>query len=854
MDEKQRDILRRCHVDLVRDLEPKFVLDRLYQDGILTDNDLELIQAETTARGRCQILLSLLPTRGPSAYGSFQRALRETNYSHLGHILDKIEGNETRTANVSKTYGKDIANNTSDHKAETETKKTLSICSTCRKFLKIKLVPAAKDSGFLNILRHYGCILMHNIEPKELIDQFYQQVLLSDDQCERIRVATTRRDRCEVFFEELVKGQPEHVLSVLLKSLKKKYMYIVDEITRAVENKPTVCKQRPEQIQVLRKLREIESDTNVKKLDSENAPLESLSKDMKLAKVSEEGISQEDRDNTTIHAKEILSSVSEQPDASNSGHLPGVTEKCEENKCEITRQKELVESNELKMSDLTLNSEYVNIHEKKENIKESNESLQLSKIKDPQSFVAVTVNRAGETEDAAIDEFSKSLLEEAEHKFKPRTDSSGSFDEPDGMVILTTYGHLDNKIQHSKSNAKKNDEKKGCKSKHYVSKRKSHNRNNATININVSGNGDQSEPLKADTNGLSEHKAVIDTDEINRSKDTLQIATLGSTTPNEPSKRLSFAFNHLSTLINEGSFEKFDVLSRRLQERFSTDYDMLCIVGYLKTSRDLFLTNFDSAKQNINSTMELVPKTSNPRYFTLELFTTKTRMYITQKKLEKLQSTLDDAMMILETDPVGCTGRAAGWLYINDARNQTAKLSVLNLSKPNALKVYEQLFERAKASFKRSMTNFKNDGGKDGPFGFGYALCRLVILLLRCGDNGVTMNSLTPLPEDLDAAEQYLKNLEDSEIAMAKILEMHCRLAKCDYYLRRENNVRALEHAEVAYSLASELKLLEFTEHAHNRLKFLRSRSQLKVKELNDDEVDRILFGESSETMSSQSD
>jgi len=319
-------------------------------------------------------------------------------------------------------------------------------------------------------------------------------------------------------------------------------------------------------------------------------------------------------------------------------------------------------------------------------------------------------------------------------------------------------------------------------------------------------------------------------------------------TAEKPRKRLVIAFNYLSTLINQGEYSKFDTVSAELKMKFPTNYDLLCILGYLNASRELFRNDCDTAKQHIESTLKLVPKTSNPRYFTLELFTAKSRMYITRKKLEKLQTILDEAMMILESDPVGCTGRAAGWLYINDARNKTAQMSCLNLRKPGSSGAYNKLFENARTSFQRAMTNFKRDGGKDGPFGFAYALCRLMILLLRCGDNGGTMGHVVPLEDDVKTAESYIRHLEESDIPIPKILEMHLRLAKCDYFYRRNNIIRALEHAEEASRIATDINMMEFTEHAQNRVMFLRSkmRSAPVEDEYSDDEVQRILFEDSS--------
>ena len=750
MNEDQRNALRQCHVDLIKDLEPKYVLDALYEDGILTDNDLELIQAESSSRGRCQLLLSILPRRGPTAYGSFQRALNQTKYTHLVDILENVEeGNNTVTVSSVPKVLPDIERYCDKLNDDTSSKRTLDLCECCNEYLESKILPVSKESNFIKILKKLCCVFMHNIEPRELIDEFFQHLVLSDDRCERIRVAVTRIDRCQLFFQELVKVNKENVLTVFLKSLKKKYSYIVDDIEYILSNMVSSCNEE------------------------------------------------------SAHQQEWLQNQ--------------------------TKPMEIIDST---YKDKTL-TKYLN----------SNEQNNIKYSRSRRKCCSVLSNRLpNDSEDS--DELTA-------------YESLHVLDECDGSSTVSSTIHNDSRKftgePYFDSTVDHHDEK-GRRS---AGKNKQGYRTNTHANITNIEESFQ-EALKVKQKGKEETQLQSNLVNGNRMKSikiSSPIAKLGSVSPNGTNRKLSVAFNYLSTLINEGQFEKFEFLSQQIQQRFPTNYDMLCIIGYLKTSRDLFETNFDSAKQNISSTLEIVPKTTNPRYFTLELYTAKTRMYITQKKLEKLQTALDDAMMILETDPVGCSGRAAGWLYINDARNQTAKLSILNLSKHSALKVYEQLYERAKTSFKRAMTNFKSDGGKDGPFGFGYALCRLVILLLRCGDNGLTMNTLTPLTEDIDAAEKYIKHLEDSDIALPKILEMHLRLAKCDYYFRRENSVRALEHAETAYNLANELKLLEFTEHAHNRLTFLCSRSKLTVKELEEDEVHDILFGESSsDTLASQSD
>ena len=68
---------------------------------------------------------------------------------------------------------------------------------------------------------------------------------------------------------------------------------------------------------------------------------------------------------------------------------------------------------------------------------------------------------------------------------------------------------------------------------------------------------------------------------------------------------------------------------------------------------------------------------------------------------------------------------------MNDGRNKTSQMGMLNFNKTSAISAYQKLFEQAKESFTRALHNFERDGGKDGPFGAGYAVCRLAILLLR---------------------------------------------------------------------------------------------------------------------------
>ncbi|XP_052066266.1 uncharacterized protein LOC127705942 [Mytilus californianus] len=288
--------------------------------------------------------------------------------------------------------------------------------------------------------------------------------------------------------------------------------------------------------------------------------------------------------------------------------------------------------------------------------------------------------------------------------------------------------------------------------------------------------------------------------------------------PLEQHQHLLVAFNYLSTLINEGKFDIFQCYCDGLKHKYTDDYDLNCLIMYLQASRELFRADSDKAKKLITNALEIVPKTSNPKYFTTELLSAKSRMFLSKRQFEKFQTTIDDAKMIVESDPLSCTGHAAGWLYLNDARYSAIQIGCINFQQRNSARACKLLHSKAKNSFKKSICHFQRDVGKDGPFGFGYALCRLVILLLQCGDNGRMMDILHPSSGGIKTAEKYLKLLEEYIKDMPKMLKMHADLAKCDYYFRIKMPQLALQYATSAHKLSNDLQMLEFSKHAQNRL------------------------------------
>jgi len=77
MEEKHIDILRRRHVVLVRDLEPKKLFANLIQERVMTPDDQQEINKISTRISQSEEFLSILPRRGPTAYPEFVKALEE---------------------------------------------------------------------------------------------------------------------------------------------------------------------------------------------------------------------------------------------------------------------------------------------------------------------------------------------------------------------------------------------------------------------------------------------------------------------------------------------------------------------------------------------------------------------------------------------------------------------------------------------------------------------------------------------------------------------------------------------------------------------------------------------------------
>ena len=89
MREEHRTLLQKNRVALVKDLEPRKILNHLGQ--ILDGDDREEVSTCRTRVDQAETLLDLLPKKGPDAFECFVRALL-SKQRHLGELLLRGSG------------------------------------------------------------------------------------------------------------------------------------------------------------------------------------------------------------------------------------------------------------------------------------------------------------------------------------------------------------------------------------------------------------------------------------------------------------------------------------------------------------------------------------------------------------------------------------------------------------------------------------------------------------------------------------------------------------------------------------------------------------------------------------------
>ena len=76
---------------LLDDLIPDDLMDHLFQDRVLTQDQLDEIRSHQTRRKQAERLLSIIPYCGENAYDAFIKALRETGKDWIADDLEKFD-------------------------------------------------------------------------------------------------------------------------------------------------------------------------------------------------------------------------------------------------------------------------------------------------------------------------------------------------------------------------------------------------------------------------------------------------------------------------------------------------------------------------------------------------------------------------------------------------------------------------------------------------------------------------------------------------------------------------------------------------------------------------------------------
>jgi hypothetical protein len=87
MEDLHREILRKNHSLLVREMTPELVAEQLYSDYILTLEMKENVLTQLTTFAKSRKLLDYLPKRGKKAFSLFCLALEKSNQLHLARQL-----------------------------------------------------------------------------------------------------------------------------------------------------------------------------------------------------------------------------------------------------------------------------------------------------------------------------------------------------------------------------------------------------------------------------------------------------------------------------------------------------------------------------------------------------------------------------------------------------------------------------------------------------------------------------------------------------------------------------------------------------------------------------------------------
>lgn len=93
MEPQHRALLREHRLKLSEEvLVTESIVQFLYQEEILSQDQVEEIESQPSNRQKCLKLLDILPSRGPRAFGCFLQALDDFSWVRDGLLLELQKG------------------------------------------------------------------------------------------------------------------------------------------------------------------------------------------------------------------------------------------------------------------------------------------------------------------------------------------------------------------------------------------------------------------------------------------------------------------------------------------------------------------------------------------------------------------------------------------------------------------------------------------------------------------------------------------------------------------------------------------------------------------------------------------
>lgn len=104
MDPLDKETLRRCQVELVKQLVLPELLDQLFERDVFNEPMLDNIKVHARKSEQARKLLSDLPKRGPTAFGTFLDCLRVTEQEHIAELLETTRRSLDGTASLAQSH------------------------------------------------------------------------------------------------------------------------------------------------------------------------------------------------------------------------------------------------------------------------------------------------------------------------------------------------------------------------------------------------------------------------------------------------------------------------------------------------------------------------------------------------------------------------------------------------------------------------------------------------------------------------------------------------------------------------------------------------------------------------------